>query len=823
MAVLRHRLTALFEPRSILVVSTLPLPILRETPARLDGRITQAQISATDVRVPERLEGLVGTQRLDLALVSIAPDRLPQALDAIRPHKPRVVVILPSDLSSQDPLEDMVYARAWARINDCLVLGPRAFGVQRPHLGINLSHEPQMALAGRVALVSQSRSITSALMDWAEDVSLGFSAIVSVGDEAVVDVPEVLHYLAMDPRTDSIALYLEHTPASRRFTSALHAVAAVKPVVVLKVGGQRQQGEAHEAVFNALMRRVGAVRIRYFVQLFSALKVLVYTRRPKGRRIALFSNGNGAAQLALDVLGPDAAVSCPELSPATQRALENLLVPGDQPQNPVVTFAPLTPMRIDSVVSTLLDDKDIDGVLVLLTPDPLSDMQAVSRQLAMLSASARKPIITCLIGDADMRPLRHLLDGVGTPAFRTPDTAANAFDLLARYHYNQHLSQQTLPPLPLGTVPEVEPARALVSDIQSERRQPTEEECRDLLRYFHVPVVDLRVTTDQGLPDADLPAMGVRFETDDKLGPYVVFGAAGHDGWLSSTYPAVELPPLNRYLARQLVERSPLWRKMLSARLTPLVLTQLLQTLERLSDLMSELPGVRSVALDPLMAGDNSLYIQSIKITLSNQSMLVLPETAGYRHMAIHPYPRHMIERRQFQDGQRWTLRPIRPEDAEALQAFMRGLSDETRYMRFVSMLRELTPRMLSRYTRIDYDRELALIATVRSPNPDNRNHPRDEIIGFAHYLRNADGRGAEYALVIGDAWQRRGLGMTLMQALIQAASEQGLTYIDGYVLATNSPMQALMKRLGFQNDADPEDPSMRRVWLDLGETRRSD
>jgi acetyltransferase len=146
--------------------------------------------------------------------------------------------------------------------------------------------------------------------------------------------------------------------------------------------------------------------------------------------------------------------------------------------------------------------------------------------------------------------------------------------------------------------------------------------------------------------------------------------------------------------------------------LTPLVLTQLLQVLERLSDLMSELPGVRRVVLDPIMAGENSLYIKSISISLSKQSMLVLPETAGYRHMAIHPYPRHMIERRQFKDGQRWTLRPIRPEDAEALQTFMRGLSDESRYMRFVSMLRELTPRMLSRYTRIDYDRELALIAT---------------------------------------------------------------------------------------------------------------
>ena len=200
MAALRHRLTALFEPRSVLVVSTLPLPLIKDVPGRLAGRITQARITATQVIVPDRLEGLTGTQRLDLALVCIEPVRLPQALDAIRVHKPRVVLLLPSNLASRDPMEDMVYARSWARINNCLVLGPRAFGIQRPHLGINLSHEPQMALAGRVALVSQSRSITSALMDWAEDVSLGFSAIVSVGDEAVIDVPEVLEYLAMDPQ-----------------------------------------------------------------------------------------------------------------------------------------------------------------------------------------------------------------------------------------------------------------------------------------------------------------------------------------------------------------------------------------------------------------------------------------------------------------------------------------------------------------------------------------------------------------------------------------------------------------------------------------------
>src|SRR3546814_4728356 len=151
--------------------------------------------------------------------------------------------------------------------------------------------------------------------------------------------------------------------------------------------------------------------------------------------------------------------------------------------------------------------------------------------------------------------------------------------------------------------------------------------------------------------------------------------------------------------------------------------------------------------------------------------------------MAIHPYPRRLVQAKTFKDGQSLMWRPIRPEDAEPLQEFIRGLSDESRYMRFVSMLRELTPAMLARYTKIDYDRELALVAAVQRPNPAHRGHPRDEIIGFAHYLRNPDGRGADYALVIGDAWQHLGMGYQFIQGLIDAAREQGLTYIEGLVL----------------------------------------
>lgn len=821
---LRHRLAALFEPRSVLVLADRDLPVAAATPRWLQTALTVVQAPpGVDIALPPSLAGLAPGVRLDVALVCVAPHRLPQALQALKACRPRSLVLLAHEQASAEPLEDMAYCRSWGVLNDCAVLGPRAFGVQRPHLGLNLSHQADTALGGRVALVTQSRSITAAVLDWADDISFGFSAVVSVGDEAVVDIPEVLDYLAMDSRTESIALYLEETSSSRRFTSALRAAASIKPVVVLKGGRELAGSPVEDAVFNALLRRAGAVRIRYFVQLFSALKVLVQAKRAQGRKVAMFSNGQGASQLALDAMGEGAPVFRAELSLASIKALGELLEPGAATDNPVVTYASLTPDIVMRVLDILAADAGVDGVLVLLAPDPLSDLESVARKLAAMAGEARKPVITCFMGDARMRPLRHMLDSVGTPAFRTPETAANAFGILGAHHYNQTLALQTLPPEPLAKPPRLEEARALVRKIQAERRHRLGvHECRQLLDCFYLPlayrpeaVSDMPGTRHEGLP------MSIRLQRDAKFGPYIMFGSGGQDALVADAYQAVELPPLNRYLARKLVQRSKVWIAAMSRQMTPDAFEALLDTLERVSQIASELPGLESLIIDPIYADDAHLVAHAIRIELGSASMLVLPETSGYRHMAIHPYPHKLVQSKVFKNGQPWMMRPIRPEDAELLQEFIRGLSDEARYMRFVSMLRELTPRMLARYTHIDYDRELALVATVQVPNPQHRGHPREQIIGFAHYLRNADGRGAEYALVIADDWQRCGLGAQLMGGLIEAALEQGLTYIEGLVLSGNRPMLALMTHLGFRNDRDEEDPGMRRVWLDLGETSR--
>ena len=402
--------------------------------------------------LPASLNGLAPGERPDLALVCVSPAVLPETLRRLAALSPRSVILLPHELPDPYPRGTLALCRAWAEENRCELLGPRSFGAQRPHAGLNLSQHPVLARPP-VALLAQSRSIMAAVMDWAEDVHIGFSVAVSLGDEAVVGLSKVLDYLASDPRTDSIVLYLEDVGPAREFMSVLRAAASVKPVIVLKAG--QHGADSSDAVFDAALRRAGAVRVRYFVQLFSAVKVLGYTRRPKGRRVALISNGNGPPQLALDLIGPDAAVLKAELTPATQRALAAMLEPDAAIANPVITYVPLTPERIRAILDAVLDDAGVDGVLVLLAPDALADMPAVARELAQVAPKARKPVVTCFMGDAGMRPLRRMLDDAGTSAFRTPESAADAFGVLATHHYNQQLLLQTQPPEPASHVPDL--------------------------------------------------------------------------------------------------------------------------------------------------------------------------------------------------------------------------------------------------------------------------------------------------------------------------------------------------------------------------------
>lgn len=844
----RHSLASLFDPNSVLVITDQHLPVLDSLPSPMENntqfilaqdnkkinlKYTLSRQQALAVMLTQQSIKSACTspynyqQDLDLVVICLPPDTIKDTLKVLEKTKPNCLLILRHSQSPDNAYEFANYCKQWGQENNCLIVGPNSFGVQRPAKGINFSLYPYSAPSGRVALVTQSTSIMAAVLDWAADISMGFSTLLSVGVDSPIDVSEVLDYLSMDNRTDSIVLHLEHPLSSRRFTSAMHAAASVKPVVVLKPGRHpvdhdpvvQQKAAISSSVLNALLRRVGAVRVRYFVQLFSALKVLVHSKRPKGRRIAIVANGQISAKLALDAMGPSSIVLPAVFNQNTVNILQQAIEPAGNASNPVVTRQPLKPSLLEQIMKAIVHDENVDGVLVLLAPDRYTDFEALTSSLAEIINDSNKPIISCFMGDAKMRSLRKKLDMVDAPAFRTPESAVEGFALLADYHYSQILAQQALPSEPLSWPPRIEQARALVqTSLYTGRNLLSAHEVNKLFQCFYIPIEhtkNIDETTYQ-----DLPALKISMRIDKRYGPFIGFGASSTIGWVDESYSAYELPPLNRYLTRQLVQRSSLWRLLLEKKLSPMAIELIYESIERISDLVCEIPNLESILIDPLYVNDKILQSTGIEINIKDISLennnVSIVNNFGYNHLAIHPYPRKLVQEKSFKNGDVWQLRPIRPEDAQALQDFIRGLSDHSRYMRFVSMLRELTPKMLARYTSIDYDRELALIATVTEPNPQHRGYPKEVIIGFAHYLRNPDGKGAEYALAISDDWQRHGLGASLMRELIQAAKQQGLSYIDGVVLSNNRPMLSLMSHLGFINDPDPDDHSVRRVWLNL-------
>lgn len=810
---LRHALDPLFQPRSLMVVTDQALPVMQSLPAALGKKTTLIESAPGSLAsIPAELEGLAAGERLDLALICMPPLNLAHTLDQLEAAPPRALIILAHEAIDPDPASTRAFCAKWARAHGCALLGPFAFGLQRPSRGLNLSQHRLLAKSGRVALIAQSRSIMAGVLDWADDVHIGFSAAVALGDELDTRISEVLDYLATDSSTDSIAIYLEEVSDGREFMSALRSAASVKPVVVLRSGSLNTDPREEEA-FDAALRRAGAVRVRYFVQLFSALKVFMYRSRPKGRRVAVFSNGEGPAQLALDMAFKGGPIVRATLSDASRNRLNKFLAPGSLICNPVVTHQPLSAVLINDILGVLLQDDGVDGVVACFAPDSRSDFPGVVEELARLAPVANKPVLTCMMGDAGMRPLRRTLDNAGTSAFRTPESTANAFGILASHHYNQQLLLQIQPAEPDHALPVVRDSRErLRLALEAPGARLERDQAWALLADFHVPLTPL--AQDQAPVSVTEYPCAIRVETDSLFGPVVRFGAGGMMGRIAVDQDGVDLAPLNHFLAKRLLQRSHIWQQMLCTTVSGAALSRLLLALELISDLVSECPEIESITIDPIVIRDATIFVEGLDIVLRDGFCQAMPAVSGYEHMAIHPYPRRWVEKLLLKNGVEAVIRPIRPDDALALQQFVRDLSDQARYMRFVSMMRELTPKMLARYTQLDYHREFALVATV--VECDASGVEAQKIIGLSHYLLNPDGQGAEYALVVADDWQGQGLGKRLMTRLTDAAREQGLRYIEGMVLSNNRPMLTLMtKSMGMRNDPDPDDPTgMRRVWM---------
>ena len=806
---------------------------------------------------------------VDLAVVTTPARTVAQIIEDAAAAKVKAAVVLSSGFAEAGAegralQEGMVAA---AKRGGVRLLGPNCLGIMRTDRGLNATFARTPALPGKLALVSQSGAICGAILDWAHSAQIGFTSVVSLGGASDVDFGEALEFLVADPATDAILLYVEGIRDARRYVSALRAASRVKPVVALKVGRYASGSKAasshtgalvgSDQVFDAALRRAGAVRVRTYTQLFAAARVLAIEHFPEGERLAILTNGGGPGVIAADSAAEN-GVSLAALSDATVFSLNQELPPQWSHGNPIDIIGDAPPERFAAAAAAALADPGVDALLAMYSPVAVTAPEDAARALADAAQGSRKTVLAAWLGDINPNATRKFLDQRGIPNFYTPENAVEAFSFLCAYRRNQAQLMQ----VPGAAAPEADPARPdptapdaiHARAIAEGRTLLAEHEAKALLAAFRLPVPKAILARDReaavaaarelgfpavikvhspqiahksdvggvrlNLQNAEMVASAfddmmrhvralrpeariegavvqpmLRFAdqrevlvgvaTDAVFGPVISFGAGGV-AVEAVRDTAVALPPLNAALARELMARTAAYRLLSGYRNVPAAdLEALGAILVGVSQMVCVLPWIKEMDLNPVLAHPRGAVIADARVVIDPAQPV--RAAARYPHMAIHPYPAELEGELRLRDGRSVHVRPIRPEDAGREQRFFDRLSEESRYQRFMQYMKALPPRMLARFTQLDYDRELALVALWQ-----------DEFVAVGRYAPNPDGTTAEFALTVADAWQGKGLGHALLQRLCDAACAAGYAALVGHILEANHDMLELAAHLGF-------------------------
>ncbi len=886
----QHYLHTLFEPESIAIIGASETP--NSIGITLVRNMLDSGYKGKLFFVNPRHETVFGQktypsvdtipQRLDIAVICTQADSVPDIVDACGRAGCRNAIVISGGFSEVGgrgkTLERNVLENA--RRHGMRLLGPNCLGIMRPGSQINLTFGHGFANAGTIGLISQSGALCTAILDWALPNKVGFSNVVSLGAEGDIDFGEVLDYMVSDPRTENIFLYIEGIKNARRFMSALRAAARCKPVLLIKVGKHpagEKAARSHtgalvgaDDVFDAALRRAGVVRLANIGQMYAAASALFSHFRPRGKRLAIITNGGGPGVMAADHAA-DIDIPLAQLSPATIARLNECLPANWSKSNPIDILGDADPKRYGEALQACIDDDGIDGVMAILTPQAMTDPTQAARTVIEIARHSDKPLVTCWMGEEQVSEARKLFQGAAIPTFRTPEPAVDLFSHVSNYYRNRQLLMQTPPSISEQAPPRIESARLVIETALMEGRKVLSEmESKALLASFRIPIAQTMVARsaseamvlaeELGLPvvmKIDSPqivhksdAGGVRLNLgtlaavrdtwleimdevkknrpdahingiaiepmiqkangrelmvgmvrDKIFGPTIVLGPGGTNVEAHNSDRAVALPPLNSILIADMLASTRTIARLGEFRNMPPVNMAAIETvLLRVSAMVCELPWISEININPLIVDENGAVAVDARITIEN-----LPITAGrYDHMAIHPYPSHLQTSYKAKDGTLVTIRPIKPEDFRMEQDFVKALSPESRYMRFMNTIREVSPAQMIRLTQIDYDREMAFVATI-----DNEGAEKE--VGVVRYATSPDGESCEFAIVVADEWAGKGLARRLMGLLIDTARTSGLRYMHGDFLSENGRMLAFVASLGFVLSAHPEDHGLKR------------
>ncbi|MCL4486915.1 MAG: bifunctional acetate--CoA ligase family protein/GNAT family N-acetyltransferase [Chloroflexi bacterium] len=391
-----------------------------------------------------------------------------------------------------------------ARRGKMRIVGPNCLGVMNSMTGLNATFAAAMMRTGNVGFITQSGALATAILDWSFVENVGFSAFVSIGSMLDIDWGDLINYLGDDPNTSSIVIYMETIGDARSFLSAAREVALVKPIIVIKPG--RTEGAARAAashtgsltgsdeVLEAAFRRSGVLRVNSIADLFHMAEVLAKQPRPKGPRLTILTNAGGPGVIATDALIVNNG-ELAEVSAETRSALDKFLPPQWSHNNPIDILGDASPERYAKALETAAQDPNSDGLLVILTPQAMTDPTGTAENLKPYAASTGKPVLASWMGGQDVAAGEAILNRANIPTFEYPDEAARMFNYMWRYSYNLRSLYET-PSLPVDAEQGTSRSNAekLIDKVrESGRTILTEYESKQLLSYYGIPTVETRI------------------------------------------------------------------------------------------------------------------------------------------------------------------------------------------------------------------------------------------------------------------------------------------------------------------------------------------
>jgi len=620
-------------------------------------------------------------------------------------------------------------------------------------------------------------------------------------------------------------------------------------------GSMAGEGAIYDAAFN----RAGMVRVDTIESLFDCAELVAKQPIPRGSGLAVITNAGGPGVMAADALA-SFGMEPAQLRPETVRQLDAVLPPFWSRGNPVDILGDATPERYRRAAEICVSAPEVNGLVVVFVPQAVSDAADVARALTEVLGGKSHSVFAVLMGGEGVEKGRSIFSRAGIPTYETPERAIQAFRYMNAYAHNLELLQQVPPKLDRRLEFDKGKGAAIISQALSQGPSfLTEIESKRLLSAYGIPVnrTELASTADEavclardvGYPvamkicsrgilhksdangvqlnvcdgacvteafgrmmadarayDPEAEIMGVTIQSmvertdyelilgskkDPLFGPVILFGMGGIMTEVLKDQ-AIALPPLNRLLARRLIESTRVCQLLKGYRNRPPAdMGRLEEILIRLSQLVIDFPEIVELDINPLLLTRDAPCAVDARFVIDRSSIL------SPHHLVISPYPEQYEAAVHTRGGLDIFIRPIQPEDAPLLMDLYQTLSRKSIYYRFFSPLKSFPKEMLARFTQLDYDRDMALVAM-------NRTSPEEEMMGVARLMSRPGGIDPEFAVVVGDPWQGKGVGAALMEHLIQIAQERGMTSIWGTALAENTHMLALARKLGFTISKTP-------------------